>query len=71
MSVFFDVNLGRLGGVVRCMVMVSLSRVRVMRSGLVVTGFVMLCGFPMVLGSLLVMLCCFPGHISSLTLPSS
>jgi hypothetical protein len=78
MSVFFDVNLGRLSGVVRCVMVMSLSRVRVVRSGLMVAGFVVLCGFTMMPGSMFVMLCClvvmlcgFPGHISSLTLPSS
>ncbi len=74
MPVLFDVNLGRLSGVVRCVMVVSLSRVRVVRGGLMVACFVVLCSFAMVPGSVFVMLCClvvvlrgFPGHISSLT----
>jgi hypothetical protein len=52
-------ELGCLGCMVRCVVLVSLSGMRVVRCGLVVSGFMLLRCFAMMLGGVLVMLCGF------------
>jgi hypothetical protein len=54
----FDVQLGRFCGVMRCVVCVSLRRVRVMSSHRVVAFFMMSGGFPMVNRRVLVVLRC-------------
>jgi hypothetical protein len=56
MPVVFYVQLCRLGRVVCGVVVVSLSRMRVVRGGLVVAGLVVPGSFAMVLGGVLVML---------------
>ncbi len=68
----FDVLLGRFRGVMRSVMEVALSRVGVVRRGLVIAGFVMFGGLAMmssgvlvVLGCLGMMFCCLLGHVSS------
>jgi hypothetical protein len=71
------VRLGGFRGMVRGVMKMPLGGVRVVRGRLVVSGFVVLCGFFMVtrrvlvvLGGLLMVLCCLLGHKSSLRLNS-
>jgi hypothetical protein len=69
----FRVQLGRFRSMMRSMMGVAMRGVSVMRSGLMITGFVMPCGLAMmpgcvfvVLGCLMMMFCRFFGHLSSL-----
>jgi hypothetical protein len=55
-AVFFRVPLGRLGAVVSSVLDMSVGHVRVVSRFLVVAGGMVLRGFPMVLGRVLVML---------------
>ena len=57
-AVMFDVGLGGFGSVMSCVLVMTISQVRVMCCGLVLTGFVVAGGFPVVMGRVLVMLCC-------------
>jgi hypothetical protein len=68
----FDVQLCGLGGVMCGVVQVPLGRVRVMGGQFVGSRFVMLCGFAMmagrvvvVLGCFVMMLRCLVGHVPS------
>lgn len=70
--VMFHMQLCRFSRVVRCMVQVALSRVRVVRRSLMVARVVMFsrrpvvpCRVLVVLRCLMVVLCCFFGHASS------
>jgi hypothetical protein len=58
-GVVFDVRLGGFRGVMGCVLVVTIGKVRVMRCGLVLTGFVVASGLSMVTGRVLVMLCRF------------
>jgi len=71
-AVMLRVQLRRFGRVVRCVVQVALSRMRVMRCGLVAPRLVVLGGLPVmpgrvfvVLRRLMVVLCRFSGNASS------
>jgi hypothetical protein len=68
----FGVSLGGFRGMVRRMMMMAVGDVRVMRGEVMIFFFVMLRGFAMMtgrvlmmLGSLVVMLDCMLGHVSS------
>jgi hypothetical protein len=68
-AVLLGVRFGGLAGVMLCVLVVAVRGVRVMRRRGVVAGFVvlrrlamMLSGFVMMLGGLLVMICCVRGH---------
>jgi len=68
--VMFRVKLGRLRGMVGCVVKVALRGVSVVSRSLMVASFVMLRRFMMMLGGMFVVLCClamvfccFLGHI--------
>jgi hypothetical protein len=57
-AVMFDVGLGGFGSVMSCVLVMTISQVRVMCCGLMLAGFVVAGGFPVVMGRVLVMLCC-------------
>ncbi len=57
-AVMFEVRLGRFLSVVRGVKVVRLSHVRVMRRHFVVTGFMVLRGFLVMMSRVFVMLCC-------------
>ncbi len=59
-AVFLGMSLGRLGGVVSGMLVMSAGGVGVMRSRLVVTGLVVRLGLPVVLSCLLMVLRSLP-----------
>jgi hypothetical protein len=70
-----DVLLGGLGGVVCGVMMMALSRVGMMSSGLVIAGFMLTRGFAVMAGCVFVVFGCFSmvlgrllGHVSSLNL---
>ena len=58
LAVIFDMRLCCFSSVVGCVLMVSMSQMRVMRSCLVFPCFMVLCGFLVVSRRMFVMLCC-------------
>ena len=57
-GVMFDVGLGCFRGVMRCMLLVAMGHMRVMCCCLVLSGFMVASGFPVVTSRVFVMLCC-------------
>jgi hypothetical protein len=59
LGVVFDVCLGGFRGVMGCVLVVTIGKVRVMRCGLVLTSFVVASGLSMMTGRMLMVICCF------------